>query len=157
MKRQQGLFQIGDDPVWVIWTAALAASFFVPYLWAMTSLPGLAEQACMIGGSLTIGNVLFSGVMSVMTALMIFALWLLHKRRAFRIRMAAGGAVGGIMGFFTVFCTLCTLPVISLFGLSVGLGFFTTYNVMLKATSISLMAFVLWLMDDKLKTCKACA
>jgi len=157
MKERHGLSQIGNNPLWVFWTTVLASVFFVPYLWAMMSLPGLNERACLIGASLTPGNVLFSGIMSVFTALMFFGLWLLHKRRAFRFRMAAGGTVGGIMGFFTVFCTLCTLPVISLFGLSVSLGFFTTYNVMLKTISVSLMVFIVWLLDVKLKDCKVCA
>lgn len=156
MKERHGLSQIGNDPIWVFWTIVLASVLFVPYLWAMMTLPGLNERACLIGASLTPGNVLFSGVMSVLTALMFFGLWLLHKRRAFRMRMAAGGTLGGVMGFFTVFCTLCTLPVISLFGFSFGVGFFTTYNVMFKAISISLMAFIVWLLNMKLKDCKSC-
>ena len=157
MKSKQGLFQIGNNPIWVFWTLVLASFLFVPYMWAMMTLPGIQERACMIGGSLTLSNVTFSGVMSVFTALMLFGLWLMHKRRAFRFRMAAGGVAGGFLGFFTVFCTLCTIPIISIFGLSFGLGFFTTYNVMLKAVSISLSAFVLWMIDDRLKNCEACA
>lgn len=122
----------------------------------MMNLPGIQERACMIGASFTPGNVAFSGVMSVCTALMLFGLWLMHKQRAFRFRVAAGGAVGGFLGFFTVFCTLCTIPIISIFGLSFGLGFFTTYNVILKALSISLSAFVLWMIDNRLKSCETC-
>jgi hypothetical protein len=157
MKRMQGLSQIGNKPIWVFWTMILATLLFIPYLWALKTLPGLNERACIIGASLTPGSILFSGVMSVFTALMVFGLWIMHKRRAFRLRMAAGGTLGGVLGFLTLFCTLCTLPIISIFGFSIGLGFLTTYNVMFKTLSLSLIAFVLWMINDKLKNCKTCA
>ena len=143
--------------MWVLWTAVLSAVLMVPYLWAMLNLPGTQENACLIGASLTWQNVLFSGLLSVMSAWMVFGLWLLHKQRAFRLRMAAGGTLGGILGFFTVFCTFCSFPVISFFGLSLGSAFFSEYHGMFKAISISLMAFVLWLLNEKLKHCEACA
>ncbi|MFT7184025.1 MAG: hypothetical protein ACI9QC_000351 [Oceanicoccus sp.] len=157
MKSKQGLSQLGNRPIWIFWTMLVAVLFFGPYLWALITLPGLGERACLVGASLTPENIIFSALISITTALTLFGVCLMHKQRAFRFRMAAGGAIGGILGFFSVFCTLCVVPIISVFGFSIGLGFFTTYNVMIKAVSLSLMFFVLWMINDKLKNCKACA
>ncbi len=63
---------------------------------------------------------------------------------------------GFLLGFFTVFCTLCTIPVISVFGFAVGLGFLTTYNLAFKILSLVLMFMALTLLDKQLNFCETC-
>lgn len=143
-----------------IFTFALAAAFFDVYYLVMKRLPGVSpdHNACIMGGSFTTGNLVFSLFLSVLAAVVIMGFWQLYRRRlAGRSvwAMGSGFGLGGLIGFFTVFCAVCTIPVVSVFGLAVGLGFFTTYNGMLKGLSLALMAFSVWLLVDKLR-CERC-
>ncbi len=126
----------------------------------MKNLPGIGSvPACIIGGSLNFGNILFSLVLSIFTAINIRAFFKLYKLRSKSIALKASGPLAGfgfIIGFFTVFCALCTIPVISIFGLAIGLGFFTTYNIYFKVISLILMILSLYLLDKQLRSHCSC-
>lgn len=139
-----------------IYTGALAVGLFSAYYAVMARLPSTDGYACIVGAGLNAGNLFFSAVLSLMTAVMAFGLFRLYQKRKPRRRDLAAGStlwLGFLLGFFTVFCAVCTLPVISVFGLAVGLGFFTTFNVLFKAVSLSMMAFSLWLINRQLGEC----
>lgn len=133
----------------------MAAPIFVGYLWIMQKLPSSHGDvpACFVGAAFTPLNVVFSLSLSLMMAFMIDGLIRLYKKRARSARGVAGGVLGVfgfVFGFFTVFCAVCTIPVVSVFGFAVGLGFFTAYEGIFKALSISMMAFALWLLHRQL-------
>jgi hypothetical protein len=137
-------------------------AMFSAYYYLMASLPGTGpdHNVCLIGGNLTAGNLFFGATFSVMTMMMLFGMYRLYQRRAFGARGASGASGMGLgvgLSFLTVFCAVCTIPVISVFGLSVGLGAFTTYNILFKTLSLSMMGFSLWMVDRQLKdTCEFC-
>lgn len=139
---------------------ALTALIFDVYFIIMKRLPGIGSvPACTIGGSLTLENIVFSLVLSGLTAFNILGLIKLYKVRLKGASQAATGSLAGLgflLGFFTVFCALCTIPVISVFGLAIGLGFFTTYNLYFKIVSLLLMAGSLYLLNKQLENHCAC-
>lgn len=139
---------------------ALTALIFDMYFIIMKRLPGVGSiPACTIGGSLTVENVIFSLVLSGLTAFNILGLIKLYKVRSKAVSKKGTSSLAGlgfIIGFFTVFCALCTIPVISVFGLAIGLGFFTTYNLYFKIVSLLLMAGSLYLLNKQLENHCAC-
>jgi len=146
------------NPVYVF--IALGAAFLVfdVSYYALAHLPGTRNLACVEGGYLTAGNVLFSVVFAILLG--IFAAGFV---RLFRIRtetkkatlMSLSG-VGLLVGMLTTFCTVCTIPVISFFGLSVGLGAFTTFNVYFKVFSLASILYALYLLHKQIQGDCAC-
>jgi len=128
--------------------------FFDLNYYLMTRLPGTEGLACVPGGNVTAINITFAVLLSILSALMFSAAIMLTGAR----RPTAGIAgVGAVVGTFTVFCTTCSLPFISLFGLSVGLGFFTTYNLAIKIISLVLILVGLYYLEKQLQgNCKIC-
>lgn len=156
-----GLLKIHSRSYQYLYTVALAATMFDAYYLIMKRLPSYGKvEACIVGGAITPENLIFSGVLSLMTAVMLAGLMRLYLVRQSVKKSAATGSMmslGFIVGFFTVFCALCTIPVISVFGLAIGLGFFTTYNLFFKILSIVLMSFSLYLLNKQLKSeCETC-
>jgi len=157
----KGLLKIHEKSHQYLYTFALGALIFNGYYWVMKRLPSVGDvPACTIGGAVTPENLFFSGVLSILTALMIAGFIRLYSLRKTVKKKGLTGSIaslGFIVGFFTVFCALCTIPVISFFGLAIGLGFFTTYNLFFKILSIVLMLISLALLDSQLSNaCQIC-
>ena len=110
---------------------------------------------CIMGANLTPLNIGFSIIMSFLAGLMFAALIEMYRRKQMSVSAGSASGLGLFLGTMTVFCTACTLPVISLFGVSVSLLFFTDYEVLLKGTGIVLMIVGLWILNGQLKNeCK---
>lgn len=144
-----------------LYTLALAAVIFDAYYLIMKRLPAVNDtKACQIGGALTTENLIFSAVLSMLAALILAGLFRLYRlRTSLKQKVATGSllSVGFVVGVFTVFCTVCTIPVISLFGLGIGLGFFTTYNLLFKILSLLIMGLALYRVRRQLRNhCQAC-
>lgn len=154
----KGLQKIHEEPLQWLYTFTLGAMIFYGYYLIMKLLPGVGSApACIVGGSFSIQNLIFSGLLSFLTALTIAGLLRLYfLRRSFKLKTGSVLSVGFLLGFFTVFCTLCTIPVISVFGLAVGLGFFTTYNLFFKTLSLILMLAALFMLNKQLNFCGSC-
>lgn len=138
------------NPVRVIVGLSVAVVFFDFNYYLMSKLPGDVDRMCVVGGDLTVLNMIFAVVMSLLTGFLVMGVMALYNQRR---GAAAGSALGGfglLVGTFTVFCTTCTIPVISLFGLSVGLNFFTDFNVEFKVVSFILMVCGLYLLNKQI-------
>jgi len=126
----------------------------------MATLPGERDFSCVVGAGLNTFNVLFSLILSLATGLLLAAIFSLYQKRIAEKELGATSFSGlaVVIGLFPVFCTACTFPVLSLFGLSIGLGFFTDYNLAFKAVSLILMGMSLYMTEKQLKgACKRCA
>jgi len=111
---------------------------------------------------LTPKNIAFAAVTSILTGILVGGLLALYSFRSVQPRPLSGrvsslGGFGAILGVFTVFCTLCTLPVISLFGLSIGLGFLTDFAGIFQIASLLVLIAALFLLNRQLKgVCDVC-
>lgn len=132
--------------------------FFDLSYYFMSTLPGHKDLACVIGAGLTFWNMMFSIALSLMAGVMVAGIFALYKKHKSRLAVSSLSGFGVLIGTMTIFCTACTLPVISLFGLSIGLTFFTTYNLTFKILSLAVMATGLYLLNgqmaDKCKICR---
>jgi hypothetical protein len=140
---------------------ALGASFifFDVNYYFMKTLPGSEDLMCVVGANLTTANVIFSVFYSLLAGILIAGVVELFKRRASKSASSVGGitGVGMLLGSLTVFCPACTIPVVSLFGLSFGLGAFTEYNVVFKVVSVALLLGSMYLMEKQLAdNCEMC-
>ena len=124
----------------------------------MATLPGEDQYMCVPGANLTVSNLLFAGAFSVVLSIVLVGLWALFSvtSRKERVNMGALTGIGSVLALFTLFCTVCTLPVLSLFGLSIALGFFSSYNLIFKIVALVLLAGVLILLDRKLDPACSC-
>jgi hypothetical protein len=126
----------------------------------MASLPGTRNNMCVDGGNLTPINIIFSIFLSLLVGLMIVNLIALFLMQASKNKAALTSATGVGMGLgaLTLFCPICALPVISVFGLSIGLEFINDFNLWLKLLSIAMIIVSLIMVNGRLdKDCKACA
>lgn len=152
------LFKQLKNPTHLLIFLGVSFIFFDLNYYFISKLPGEVDNACVIGANITPVNVGFAVILSLLAGLMVVGGIALHKQR--RARMAVSSILSGfgvLVGTFTVFCTVCTLPVISLFGLSLGLGFFTSYNLTFKIISLLLMLMGMYLLEKQLEgECVTC-
>lgn len=153
------LRSLSDTKSIIIIVAASLIFFDINYF-VMSRLPGYRDNMCLAGGEVTLANILFTIVLSLM-----FGIFLAGFIKSVKVLRGSGvvqssfvGTSGFILGNFTLFCPLCIFPAISLFSLSVSLSFFTTYNWLIKLLSLGLMSFALIMLNKKFKasTCSFC-
>lgn len=137
---------------------SVGAVIFSFEYYLMATLPGAKDFQCMIGGFLTPLNITFSLSSSLLIGLMVSGIVsVVSKKRGSGTAATSLGSISAVVGILTTFCTLCTLPVVTLFGLSLGLEIFTTYNLILKLTSMSLLLIGLFLLNRQLgRQCRVC-
>ncbi len=148
--------ELKQPTLFLIFAVITGLVFYLNY-YAMAKLPGTDGYACIIGANLTPLNILFSAVISIMSGMLVAGLIAIKKNGT--VRAEAGGAAGfGVLiGTLTSFCTICTIPVISLFGVSLGLAFLTEFAVYVKVVSLILMSLAVYLVNAQLKKeCKLC-
>jgi len=131
--------------------------FFNIDYFIMSRLPGYENNTCVPGGGLTVLNIIFSSILSVLLGISVATFWLAVKilKPKNLISSSTAGTTGFILGNFTIFCPLCLLPAISLLGVSISFSFFTTYNLAIKFLSLGLLLISLLIMNKKLET-KSC-
>lgn len=154
IKMNLKVFSNLKKPVFAFIMIGASLILFDLQYYLMKNLPGQRDFMCVMGGNFTAENILFSVLMSLLFGLMIAGIVALLEKRSKKL---AAGSLSGfalLIGSFTVFCTACTLPFISLFGISIGLSFFTSYNLIFKIVSIILMLVSLYLVNRQLvKSC----
>lgn len=137
----------------------VTGGFFALNYSIIARLPGHKDFMCVPGGGLTPENLTFAFALSAMVGLLVMGFVGLFVQKRAKVGWKAGSTstFGMIVGFLTTFCTLCTLPVISLFGFGVGLGFITTYEWWFKGASLIILSVSLHLMNRQLKNqCSRC-
>lgn len=143
-------------PVFAFIMLGFSFLLFDIHYYLMKNLPGERDLMCVMGGNFTPENITFSILMSLLFGLMVAGIVALFQERSKKLAIGSLSGFGLLLGSFTVFCTACTLPFISLFGLSIGLGFFTDYNLIFKIASIVLMLVSLYLVNRQLSASCAC-
>lgn len=148
-----------SNPVHALIALAIGLTFFSINFALMAKLPGEVDNMCVIGGGLNAGNLIFTGILSVLLG--IFAAGLLALFTKTKTKKSAAitalSGTGFVIGTFTVFCAVCTIPAISLFGLSTILGFFNYYNLAIKIISIIIVSLGLFFLNRQLANhCDRC-
>lgn len=146
------LTNLKSIPLAITAVATTLILFNISY-YVMANLPGFRNNMCVIGAGLTPLNIAYSIIISVMAGILVANIPSFIKIRA--IRNTSSGFTGLLLGGFTIFCPLCTLPAISLFGISIGLSFFTTYDIWIKIISLFLMTWSFYIVNKKL-SCNIC-
>jgi len=125
----------------------------------MANLPGERDLMCVMGGGLTSSNILFAVIMSLLVGFVVigFIENLRSSVKMSRVSLGSSSFFGLLFGILTTFCTLCTLPVLTLFGLSIPLAFFTDYELYFKIISLILLGLSFYFINRALsKNCKIC-
>lgn len=155
---QLPLHNLLRDKRYLAITFSIGAVIFSFEYYLMATLPGAKNFQCFIGGFLTPLNIAFSFSSSLLMGLMVSGIVsVVSKRRGSAAAATSLGGISAAVGILTTFCTLCTLPVLTLFGLSLGLEIFTTYNLAFKITSIALLLIGLFFLNRQLgRQCRVC-
>lgn len=159
MAKKIHLLKMFTDPVYLMVMIGTAFVFFDLQYFLMATLPGTRDFMCVDGANLTPINVVFSLLLSLLVGLMVSSLIALVIKKAARrkVAMTTFTGVGMGIGALTLFCPICALPVISIFGLSLGLEFVNDFNFWLKLLSIAMMVVSLYMVNKRLDdNCKEC-
>lgn len=138
------------NPVIALVSLGMSLIFFDLSYYLMTSLPGSDGKMCIEGGNLTMENLLFAMLLSLMAGLMVGGLLTLYKQRKAKFAASSTSGLAMAIGALTIFCTVCTIPVFSFFGLSVGLSLFVSYNAVFKVLSFLFMLVSIILLNKQL-------
>lgn len=161
MKNKLPILNLLDNWTHIGIFSATFISIFSFNYYLMTHLPGERDLMCVLGAGLTRFNLLFAFLMSLIAGFVVvgFVQNLKNRSVAKRLDLKSGSTslIGIFLGTLTTFCTFCSLPVISLFGFSVGLSFFTDYEVYFKIISLLLLAGSFYYVNrELLKGCSRC-
>lgn len=124
----------------------------------MATMPGDFNNSCMLGAALTPKNIIFSLVLSFISAALFINIGQLIKKEQNKhnVKIASLSGLGLITGTLTIFCTFCALPVISLLGVSLT-SLFTTYNTAFQLISLALLIISGYFLNKQLKgECQLC-
>lgn len=152
---KQSLWMVLRSPAAAVVAGTTALLIFDVNYYLMSTMLGTRNNACAIGANLTPFNIGFSGVMSILAGVMIVGIGALIKKKRNAAQAVSLSGFGFVSGIFTLFCTVCILPLITIFGVAIDLGFFTTYNVFFNTASLMLFVWGLWLLNRKL-ACERC-
>ncbi len=147
-----------DSKLLLVFLGVSGVMLYINY-YAMTKLPSTDGFQCLMGGNFTPGNIIFSILISISAGLLSAGLVAIYKQKKAMHSMKIGSAstVGLVMGMLTTFCTLCIIPTISLFGIGIGIGFISEYELYFKAASLLLIGTGIYLLNQQLKgACKMC-
>jgi hypothetical protein len=157
MNTPSNLLSLLKNPTYLF--IALGFSFLLfdlQYL-MMARLPGYENEMCVMGAGLNPSNILFGIIISLMGGLLASGFIYMLQKRSISLPTASLSGIGLIVASMTVFCMACTLPVISLFGLAIGLHVFTDYNFWFKIVSIVLMGYALYDVNKQVRgICERC-
>lgn len=155
--RPATLLGVLENPILFFLMLGFSFLFFDLQYLIMSKLPGSENEMCIPGAGLNFFNIIFAIAISLMGGLFVagFA-QILEKNKTSYGALSLSG-IAAIIGTLTVFCTACTIPVLSIFGLAVGISFFTTYNIWFKLISLALMGYGLYQLNKQLKDeCERC-
>lgn len=137
---------------WLIAGGTALILFDVQY-YLMANLPGERNLSCAVGANLTIGNVLFAALTSVLAGVFVAGLIPLIRSSGRASSVASAGIGATTLATLSAFCALCTLPVISVFGISLGLGFLGAYSLWFQLIAIVGFILALGLLNKRLRAC----
>ena len=143
--------------LWVVALISFAFLFFDVQYWIMATLPGSRHEMCVLGAGLNTLNVAFSILQSLLAGLFVVGFFASFRVTKASFQSASWTGLGALLGTMTVFCTLCTIPLITLFGLGISLGFITTYDLWFKLLSLFLLCIGLYQLNRKMRgACGRC-
>ncbi|PIQ79463.1 hypothetical protein COV81_02140 [Candidatus Peregrinibacteria bacterium CG11_big_fil_rev_8_21_14_0_20_41_10] len=118
----------------------------------MLTLPGTRNNACVDGANLTITNLIFALLVSILMSILVAGFIRLYAQKQVenKAALASLSGLGLIIGSFTLFCGICTIPLLSVFGLAFIANLFTDYNIAFKTISIILMLITTYLLNQQL-------
>jgi len=125
----------------------------------MSVLPGTRNYMCVEGGNLTLLNISFTVVLSLMMGVLVIGFIELFTRNYVEKKFAltSMSGFGAIIGAMTLVCPICTLPVIPLLGAAAFLNFVAEYALFFKIISVGFMFWSLYLLNKQLKNeCVMC-
>ncbi len=161
MKNKLPILGLLDNWTYIgIFSTVFAGIFYFNY-YLMANLPGERNLMCVLGAGLTRFNIIFAFLMSLLAGFVVVGFVQSLKNRSVgkgvNMKSTSTSIIGLGLGTLTTFCTFCSLPVISLFGFSVGLSFFTDYEIYFKVASIILlMGSFYYVNKELLKGCSRC-
>ncbi|MDP3976002.1 MAG: hypothetical protein Q8P95_03730 [bacterium] len=157
-QRSSSLTNLVTSPTTLLAIIGVGFLFFDAQYWMMLSLPGIRDDMCVVGAALTPFNIGFAIVQSMLAALVVVGLVASLNATRPSLKVASISGAGAILGSVSIFCLACTIPIISLFGLTASLNFFTDYNVWIKVSSLILLVIGLHQLDKQLRgECERCA
>ena len=155
--KRTSLLSLFKSPTSLLVMMGVGFLLFDLQYYMMSQLPGYENEMCVMGAGLKPSNIVFAIAMSLMGGVFAVGFFKTLKMRNTSFKALSLTGVGTVVGSMTVFCAACTIPVLSLFGLAVGLNFFTTYNTGFKIVSVVLMTIGLYQIDKQIKgTCEFC-
>ncbi len=148
------------NPTYLMAFFGAAVLFFDFQYYLMSTLPGSRDNMCVDGINLTPVNIVFSILLSLLFGMMLANLVALFGKQVTKKKKASLTSVTGVglwIGAMTLFCPACSLPVISVFGLSLGFEFVNDFNLWIKLASMALMVYSLVMVNRQLSgACKSC-
>lgn len=121
-------------------------------LFVLWRTPGGPGEVCILGGSLTAGNIFFSFVMSILLSINVVGLVevLRIKKNKDSAKIASLGGIGLFLWLVSTMCVACYLPLITLFGASFSLSFLHSYSGIMKIVALAIGLTGIWMVNRQI-------
>jgi hypothetical protein len=157
--KKESILKLIKRPTYFFVALATTILLFDVQFYMLKILPGNINQSCYPGAYFTSFNIFFAFIISALIALnLIGFIHLIHSKVTNQLAVTGPlSLIGFIFAAMTSFCTLCVIPVISLFGISISLTFFTDYIELFKLLSLTALIISTYLLNKQIqKNCSWC-
>ncbi|PIV90798.1 hypothetical protein COW46_01485 [Candidatus Gracilibacteria bacterium CG17_big_fil_post_rev_8_21_14_2_50_48_13] len=164
--------RIIQTPAYALAWVGFSVLIFDVALYLMATLPGSVDYTCLVGGNLTLTNILFSIVLSLGVGLLVtMVLYSLVRQVGFGTQSSVLGLLGSLVSFLTLFCGICSFSLISMLVVTVSFGavtlvpnafldsfleFTTDYDLLIKMLGLLLVGLTIWLLDRRMQEDWSC-
>lgn len=131
----------------------LAFLLFDLNVYLMATLPGSHNNACVEGANLTWQNLIFSGLISILTALLLLGFYELRRQKQTENKIALSSLSGFslVMAQFTIFCGFCSIPLLATTGLAGLTQLITEYSLWFQLLSLGLLLASCYFLNQQLE------
>lgn len=167
------LTRILREPAYATAWVGFSVLIFDVCLYLMATLPGSVDNTCMVGGNLTLMNVIFSILLSLGVGLLvIMVIYAFARQVGFGSGTGVLGAIGSVVGFLTLFCGVCSFSLISSLVVTLSLGAVTLapnafwdmflegvtqFDWIVKTAGLLMIGVTVWQLDRRMQedwTCR---
>jgi hypothetical protein len=115
--------------------------------------PANVGNACVIGGSLSVWNIVFAFLMSLALSLNLVGLVEILKRKKVKnnVSVSALGGVGFGLWFLSTVCLACYIPLVTLFGISFSLNFLTVFTGWAQYVGLAVALVGIYFVDRQIR------
>lgn len=137
----------------LLWLSIVTIVIFNITLVVLWKAPVNVDHACVIGENLTLANVFFALIVSVLLGINTVGVYeiLRNKQIENNVTLSGLGGLGFVMWIVSTVCFACYIPIVSILGFNFSLNFLNVFEGWAQFVGIALAALGVYMVDRQIR------